>query len=321
MTRTLLIALALCSATSAFAVDADGDGWDSAVDCDDANAAIHPCAVELCSYFDEDCDGVVNNGDTDLDGVPDSCDADIDGDAFDNGLDNCPEVANAAQIDGDGDGYGDACDDCPADPTCWDLSICGPGYGTTTGTTTGSTTGTTTGGYGYDADGDGWTVAQGDCDDNNASVYPGAPEVYDGIDNDCDGLIDGYDPDFVYGPQDADGDGFIEGVDCDDTDSSIYPGAPELCDGIDNNCNGVIDEGCPGTTTGTTTGMTTGSTTGGTTGTTTGLTTGATTGATGGGPGDTGLVQEEKPGCQRSGSGGTYAALLLPLGLLFRRRD
>ncbi|WP_277481372.1 malectin domain-containing carbohydrate-binding protein [Catalinimonas alkaloidigena] len=46
------------------------------------------------------------------------------------------------------------------------------------------------------------------------------------------------------GPIDADGDGFTNDVDCNDGNADIYPGAPEICDGVDNNCNGVIDEGC-----------------------------------------------------------------------------
>jgi Cys-rich repeat protein len=48
-------------------------------------------------------------------------------------------------------------------------------------------------------------------------------------------------------PIDADGDGFTIGQgDCNDQDASIHPMAPELCDGIDNNCSGIVDEGCPG---------------------------------------------------------------------------
>ena len=69
-----------------------------------------------------------------------------------------------------------------------------------------------------------------DCDDNDASIYPGATEIpNDGIDQDCDGT------DFV----DVDGDGSDATVDCDDNDASIYPGATEIpSDGIDQDCNG-----------------------------------------------------------------------------------
>jgi hypothetical protein len=101
-----------------------------------------------------------------------------------------------------------------------------------------------------DADGDGFTApACGgtDCDDQNASVHPWATEVCgDGVDNDCNGIIDDLD---------RDGDGYIDkmcigfngpGGDCWDTNDSVHPSAPEVCgDGVDNDCSGVIDDGCP----------------------------------------------------------------------------
>ena len=89
-----------------------------------------------------------------------------------------------------------------------------------------------------DADGDGFDdVAAGgtDCDDGDASIFPGAVEVAgDGIDQDCDGA------DLIA---DADGDGFdalaAGGTDCDDGDASVFPGAPEIAgDGIDQDCDG-----------------------------------------------------------------------------------
>ncbi len=94
-------------------------------------------------------------------------------------------------------------------------------------------------GPGVDNDEDGFAVAQGDCDDEDATIYPGAPEPADGLDNDCDGEIDeGSDE------VDDDGDGFsdLQG-DCDDGDPTVYPGADELVNGIDENCNTLIDDG------------------------------------------------------------------------------
>jgi hypothetical protein len=83
-----------------------------------------------------------------------------------------------------------------------------------------------------DDDGDGFSEAEGDCDDTDPAIHPGAQEVVDGIDNDCDGLVD----------DDLDGDGYPAAEDCDDTNPAIHPGAKENCtDGIDNNCNGYID--------------------------------------------------------------------------------
>ena len=45
---------------------------------------------------------------------------------------------------------------------------------------------------------------------------------------------------------DGDGDGYNDGPDCNDADAAIHPGASEACDGVDNDCNGVTDDGCPG---------------------------------------------------------------------------
>ncbi len=109
-----------------------------------------------------------------------------------------------------------------------------------------------------DEDGDGY-CAQEECNDFNADAHPGAPEICDGVDNDCDGAIDGssaVDAPTWYRDLDSDGFGDIsetvescdrlegyvhESGDCDDLDSAVYPGAGEYCDGVDNDCDGNVD--------------------------------------------------------------------------------
>jgi len=90
-----------------------------------------------------------------------------------------------------------------------------------------------------DDDEDGFTENEGDCDDTNDDIYPDAPEIYNGLDDDCDGIIDegtaGWD-------NDGDGWSYVEG-DCDDGNTTVHPGAAELPDGLDNDCDGLIDEG------------------------------------------------------------------------------
>ena len=98
-----------------------------------------------------------------------------------------------------------------------------------------------------------------DCDDGDDTIYPGAPELCDGKDNDCDGIVDRAIPTW-YRDADEDGygdpdrsvracdqpPGFVSNKnDCDGGDDTIYPGAPELCDGKDNDCDGLVDEEAP----------------------------------------------------------------------------
>ncbi len=92
-----------------------------------------------------------------------------------------------------------------------------------------------------DADGDGWPSGS-DCNDNNAAIHPGAAEVCDTLDNDCDGAVDEGNVCNPCPDDDADGFTTCDG-DCDDSNLNIDPGAVEVCDGVDNNCDGQIDEG------------------------------------------------------------------------------
>jgi hypothetical protein len=114
-----------------------------------------------------------------------------------------------------------------------------------------------------DADGDGYASPDyggSDCDDDNDAINPAATEVCDGVDNNCDNVID--EPsarDATTWYADADGDGYGDASDstvacdappqtsetagdCDDAEPASFPTNPEVCDGIDNNCDNVADE-------------------------------------------------------------------------------
>lgn len=110
------------------------------------------------------------------------------------------------------------------------------------------------------ADDDAYSVAQGDCNDADAAIHPDVVETCNGIDDDCDGIVD--DGLIVTWYADADGDlygdfadavttcagapaGYLsDATDCDDLDAEVNPGMVEVCgDGIDQNCNGMSD-GC-----------------------------------------------------------------------------
>ena len=108
-----------------------------------------------------------------------------------------------------------------------------------------------------DADGDGYIAD--DCDNNDASVYPDADELCDGVDNNCDGQTDEATAiDATVWHPDVDGDGYgdeqvpltacdqpsgfiTDGTDCNDGRDDIHPDADELCDGLDNDCDGEAD--------------------------------------------------------------------------------
>ncbi len=238
--------------------DADGDGYFNDEDCDDADASSHPNATEVCDGLDNNCDGFVDEGvlgefyfDGDGDGFGDSndwieaCQATEDyvpngNDCDDDDVFTYPSAAERCDnVDNDCDGVTD--EDVQLD---WYLDEDGDGIGSD---------------YQIEAcdPPEEYVAETGDCDDDNPDAYPQAEEVCDEVDNDCDGDID--EDLTILAFVDADNDGFgdaaslvevctleagyiLTGGDCDDIDSSIHPDADEMCDGQDNNCDGVTDE-------------------------------------------------------------------------------
>jgi len=108
-----------------------------------------------------------------------------------------------------------------------------------------------------------WVLAGGDCQPWNPMAYPGTVEVCNEMDDNCDGNVDeGFTKLAYYYDNDMDGYGgnwinwFCEAPldsnwttttgDCEDWDCMTHPGAMEVCDGRDNNCNGFVDEGLAG---------------------------------------------------------------------------
>ena len=282
---------ASASGAPAWYTDADGDGYGNAAaavtacarppgtvassaDCNDGSATVSPAAVESCNGVDDDCDGVTDPSssaggstwyaDADSDGygdagspvvacaqpsgtVADATDCNDDDPAV---APNSPETCNG--LDDNCDGVVDPSE--AIDATSWYADIDNDGYGdpgsilapTCTAPAFASEVGT-------------------DCDDGSAAIYPGALDVCNGIDDDCDGVVD---PTFEDGTwyADLDGDGHgdpaliipatcgvPEGAvnvadDCDDSDAAVFPGAIEVCNEVDDDCDGVTDPMLDGVT-------------------------------------------------------------------------
>ena len=155
--------------------------------------------------------------------------------------------------DADGDEYG-TCDDCDdSNPTIY------PGAPEQCNGVDDDCDGVTTD-EDIDEDGDGFTPCEGDCNDLNEWGYPGAPELCNGLDDDCDGVSwdeladedgDGFsicdddcdDTDAFLTPEDADGDGYSSCTgDCDDTDPMVNSHAPEICNDVDDDCDGATTD-------------------------------------------------------------------------------
>ncbi len=277
--------------------DSDGYGGSSAAaycdlpsgyvatstDCNDSVSAINPGATEVCDLAntDEDCDGLADNADSSAAaGGKRTYYRDSDGDTYGGtttgaycdlpsgytaSSTDCndslasvnpgaTEICDASNTDEDCDGASDDADASVASSgrTTYYRDVDSDGFG---GATTGA----------YCDRPSGYTVASTDCNDAVASIYPGAAEVCDTIDQDCDGTADDGLTVYTY-YRDLDGDaygsstststcatsapsGFVAaGGDCDDGTTTRYPGAPEVCDSIDQDCDGSTDEGLPVTT-------------------------------------------------------------------------
>jgi MYXO-CTERM domain-containing protein len=228
--------------------DNDGDGATLLHDCDDGDATIGAATT-----FYQDCDG------------------DGEGDPLVHTL-SCAAQPDAPPACGAWVTVGTDCDDANpaiyagADETCarGDSNCDGdPDLGAIDAYT-----------YFVDGDGDGYggvagadckgvpddgVAVGGDCDDADPLAYPGASDACDGVDQDCDGLdgTDGLRPTWYA---DGDGDGYGDPLaaqqscdpgpgwvsddeDCDDSDGGVYPGRPEVCDAVDQDCNGSVDDG------------------------------------------------------------------------------
>ena len=254
--------------------DADGDGFENlsapgGTDCDDQDDTIHPGAEEHCDGVDEDCDGVADNAP--VDATPAWPDEDADGYGDDGAggvaiaaVMQCMPLAGWSSVGGDCDdtranvhlGATEVCDglddDCNTlvDDAAADAQLLHPD---TDGDTYGDPLSTV-----KTCPGDGYVTEGGDCDDTRAWVNPAATEVCDGLDNTCDRVVDVYAVDTELLRPDEDGDGYGDakktaeicpgdgyvalGGDCDDTRASVNPGATEVCDGLDNDCDSVIDD-------------------------------------------------------------------------------
>jgi hypothetical protein len=248
--------------------DDDGDGFPRPDDCDDRDPLVNPDAPEACNAQDDDCDGQVDEADA-INATTWYFDADADqfGDV-DRTFEGCAPPKGYVPVPGDCadldpsrnpdaeevcDGVDQDCDgvDDPAG-TVWYPDADGDGFGDGTAPLEACDPG------------EGWVEDGTDCDDGKASVHPHAAELCDAIDQNCDGEA-------KNGPRarlyvDDDGDGFgnpafgvdvcddhvpvgyaADDTDCDDGDSTIHPWAAELCDGLDNNCDGNPESGEPGT--------------------------------------------------------------------------
>ena len=232
-------------------------------DCNDANANVNPNATEICNTVDDDCDGLTNEGITFI-----TYFADVDGDGFGNPNSSqsaCSPLTGYVTNNSD-------CNDANA--------LVKPGVSELCNLVDDNCNGQVNEGlvfanYYLDSDFDGYGAGPAtnsctpilgnyvtnnfDCNNSNANIRPNAIEICNGIDENCNNLIDDG-LTFVNYYVDTDGDGFGAGTatnscsnlgagystnntDCNNTNTAIRPTATEICNSIDDNCNNAIDDG------------------------------------------------------------------------------
>lgn len=256
--------------------DLDGDGYTADVDCNDNDADINPGAAEVCDGADNNCDEVIDDTTTgggtwytDADGdtygdptkstvactAPSGTVADKT-DCNDGNKDIHPgatEVCDANDVDEDCNGLADSADPSASGAGTWYADKDQDSFGDRSSSKLACEQPA------------GYVAEPEDCDDTDAAIHPGGTEICDGKDNDCNSKTDDEDP-AVTGKSTwyADNDGDAYGTnaasldacgqpagysasadDCNDRDGTVYPGAPEVCDGQDNDCNGLSDDADP----------------------------------------------------------------------------
>ena len=252
--------------------DADGDGFgdanvladsclatdgyvDNLDDCDDSDADINPNRTEICDEIDNNCDGAIDEGVT----ASFYLDADNDGFGDDFTIVEACELREGLSVTG-----GD-CDDGASQVHPNAQEVCSDSIDNDCNGLIDEGTGVGGASWYQDADNDGFgnpnnsqqacvapsgfVANADDCDDTSALSNPNAIEICDGLDNDCDTVLPNIETD-------DDGDNYVDcaivisgwrgsptivgGNDCDDTTTLSYPGAPEICDGLDNDCNTIL---------------------------------------------------------------------------------
>ncbi len=251
------------AANEACPSDLDGDGYEGLADCDDTDASVNPGATETCNDVDDNCDNLVDNDATDASTW--SLDYDLDGyggtliqelacsnpnetwyvdnaeDCDDRDANTFPggdEVCDGGDNDCDGETDEDA-----ADASTWYADADVDGFGDAA-----------TSAVACDLP-EGFVANDDDCDDAQATAFPGGEETCNDVDDDCNGRVDDYASDASTWYLDYDEDGYgatkitvvacdaptyftADATDCDDLDADVSPGAEEVCaDDVDNNCD------------------------------------------------------------------------------------